>query len=135
MQQRPLTLTVLAAAAGVEGLAFLAAAVGIAVTALRNGLTGPEEVSNAQGFILELVIFTVFGLGLLLCARGWWRAQRWARSIHVLGQLLILVVSVASLGAIEPTQQVLAWVATVIAGGTLVLALTPAVTRSIVQPD
>lgn len=135
MPRRPLLLLVLAITALLEGLGFLAAAVTTAIATLRSGFTGPSEVSSAQGFVLELVIFTVFGLALVATARGWLRARRWARSVHVLAQLLILVVAVPSLGAVEPVQQVVAWVATLLAAGTLVLAFLPAVTRLIVVDE
>lgn len=135
MPQRPPALLVLATTAAIEGVAFLVNALTTAISTWQSGLTGPHEVSSAQGFVLELVIFTVFGLALLATARGWLRARRWARSVHVLAQLLILVVAIPSLGAVEPVQQVVAWVAALLGAGTLVLALTPAVTRAIVPAD
>lgn len=111
------------------------AAAAIALGTIREGFTGPEEVSNLQGFVLELVIFASLGAAFLVTARGWWQCKRWARSLHVLGQLLILVVSVPSLQAIDPVQQGIAWLATAVAAVTLVLCLTPAVTRAIITDD
>lgn len=133
--KRPASLVVLALAALVEGVAFLLAAAATAIATARNGLTGPSEVSSAQGVVLELVIFIVFGVALLATARGWLRGRRWARSVHVLAQLLVLVVAIPSLGAVEPVQQVVAWLATAIAAGTLVVALLPSVTRAILAED
>ena len=135
MQSRPPALLVLAITAVVEGIAFLVNAASTGWSAWQSGLTGPAEVSSAQGFVLELVIFIVFGLALVATGRGWLHARRWARSVHVLAQLLILVVAIPSLGAVAPAQQVIAWIAAVLAGGTLVLALAPTVTRAIVPPD
>lgn len=128
-------LTLLAGIAFVEGLAFLGIAVATAASAAVNGITGPAEVASAQGLILEVVIFGALGAAFIVAARGWLAARRWARSVHVMGQLLILVVAIPSLGAVEPVQQVLAVVGTVLAAGSLVLALTPPVTRAILEQD
>lgn len=135
MQHRPLPLSVLAGVALLEGAAFLGIAVATAVSAAVSGISGPSEVASAQGVILEVVIFGALGAAFIAAARGWLAARRWARSIHVLGQLLILVVAIPSLGAVESVQRVLAVVGTVLAAGSLALALTPSVTRAILEQD
>lgn len=92
--QRPTSLVVAAIVALAEGAALVGYAVYLLVQVARLGLTGPSEVSNAPAVTLEIIIFAVFGAGLLVSGRGLWQARRWARAPIVLGQLIALVVGV-----------------------------------------
>lgn len=122
------SLVVLAAVAGIESLAFLAYAAWTAVAGVAAG-------SPVQGVAVETAVFLAFAGGLAAAARGWWQAQRWARSLHVLAQLLVLVVAAPSLQSTEPLQRIAGIVGVILAAPTLILAMTPAVTRAIVPED
>ena len=80
------SLVVLACIALIEGLGLVAYALFDIVEAGRVGTSGPEDVSNAPALILLVVITAAFGVGLIWVARGWWRAQRWARAPFILSQ-------------------------------------------------
>ncbi|MCF8551881.1 MAG: hypothetical protein K9G05_07390, partial [Candidatus Nanopelagicales bacterium] len=56
----------LAFISALEGIFFVAYGVLIGIGVLTFGLTGPEAVSNPGGVTLEVLIFLVFGAGLLL---------------------------------------------------------------------
>lgn len=121
----------LAGIAAIEGLVLVGYAVFDLVSVIRFGIQGPSEVSNPPAVALQILIFAVFGAGLLLVARGWWRIRRWARAPFLLVQLLALVVGV-------PLVQAGGWVERFIGGATVaiavvggVIALTPAVGRAI----
>lgn len=133
--RRPASLTVLAAVAAVEAVALLGYAGFLAVEGLLTGATGPEAVSTPQGIVLEVLVFAVFGAGLAAAARGWWQGQRWARSLHVLAQLLILVVAAPSVQSSEPAQRIAGLIGLALAVPSIVLAMTPGVTRAIVPED
>ena len=124
------------------GLAIIAAAQGIAligyavfdiVQGVTVGLTGPEEVSNLPGLILQIAIFAALGVGLLFVARGWWRAKYGARAPFIVAQLLALVVGVPLASAPDAgTQQVgIVLVAAAVIG--IVVALLPPVTRVLIE--
>lgn len=92
---RPVTsLVVCAVIAGIQGVALSAYAVYIAVQTARLGITGPAAVSSPIAVTLEIAMFGLFGIAMVLAARGLWRAQRWARSLLVVGQFLALVIGV-----------------------------------------
>ena len=69
-----LPLRIAAIVALVEGAAFTAYAIYVIVEVARFGITGPSAVSNVQSVTSEIVIFAVFGIGLLLAGWGLWRA-------------------------------------------------------------
>ena len=56
-----------------EGLALVIYGIYLIVQVIRLGITGPEEVSNVPAVVLEIAIFTGFGIGVLFAARGLWR--------------------------------------------------------------
>ena len=114
----------LAGIAGIEGLALAGYAVFELIEAIRLGATGPAEVSNPAAITLQIVIFAVFGAGLLMIARGWLRRSRWVRGPFVLAQIIALVVGVPLLqaaGAVEKLAGI-AIVALAVAG--IVLTFT-----------
>lgn len=95
---------VLAGIAAIEGVALAGYALFELVEAVRLGVTGPAEVSNPAAITLQIAIFGVFGVGLLLIARGWLRRSRWVRGPFVLAQIIALVVGVPLVqanGAVE----------------------------------
>jgi hypothetical protein len=94
----------LAAIAFVEGVALIGYGLFDLVESLRVGVTGPADVSNVPAVILQIVIFTAFGAGLVLIARGWWTVRGWARAPFLLAQLIGVFVGYElgqSAGAIE----------------------------------
>lgn len=77
-----------------EGLLLVVYAVSIAVVAVTQGLSGPDDVSSPAGTVVEVVVFLLFGSGLLLIANGRRRDQDWATVPYVLAQLLALMATV-----------------------------------------
>lgn len=130
---RPL-LAVLTAIAGVQGIALIGYAVYDIVQGLRLGLTGPEEVSNLPGLILQIVIFAVLGGASIAIAVGWWRAKFAARAPFIVAQLLALVVGFPLAGGSGSLQSGVGVALVVVAIIGIAVALLPPVTRAIV-PD
>ena len=114
-----------------EGAALVGYAVYVLVQVARLGLTGPSEVSNAPAVTLEIVIFAVFGAGLLVSGRGLWRARRWARAPIVLGQLIALVVGVPLVLAVGWSERVVGAVVVVAAVAATIAILSPPTTRAL----
>ena len=92
----------LAALAALEALALLAYAVIVMVSAVSGNKYGVLGDSTSA-VIIEIAIFTVFGLGLLKVAHGWIRMSRWARGPFIMAQLIGLLagLSFAFSGASE----------------------------------
>lgn len=126
-------LIVLAVIAALQGLALIGYAVFDIVQGVTVGPTGPSEVSNLPGLILQIAIFAALGIGLVFVARGWWGAKYGARAPFIVAQLLALVVGVPLVSAPDVgTQQVgLALVVTGVIG--IVVALVPRVTRLLTE--
>jgi hypothetical protein len=94
----------LAAIALVQGIALIAYGLFDVVESLRVGVTGPAAVSSVPAVILQIVIFAVFGAGLVLIAWGWWTVRGWARAPFLLAQLIGVFVGyelAQSAGAVE----------------------------------
>lgn len=126
-------LVLLAGIAAVQGLVLIGYAIYDIVQGFRLGLTGPEEVSNLPGFILQIVIFAVLGVASSAIAVGWWRAKYAARAPFIVGQLLALVVGFPLAQGMATTQRIVG-VALVVAGVVgIAAALMPPVTRAIVR--
>ena len=127
-------LVTLAAIAGVQGVGLLAYAVFDVVEALRVGLTGPVAVSNPPALIVLVSITAVLGLGMLWLARGWWRAQRWARAPFIMAQLLVGLIGfeLAQSEGVAERSVGLGMIAVASVG--LVVAMLPAVGRAL-EPD
>lgn len=136
MVSRPAApLTALAAIALLEGLALVAYAIFDAVEAVRVGATGPADVSNGPAIALQIIIFLVFGAGLLWVARGWWGSRRWARAPFLLTQLIALVVGVPLAQAQGGTERVVGIALSLVALVGIALVFTPAVTRALTEEN
>lgn len=131
---RPSVL-VLVAISVVEGAFFLGYAVYDLVGAARFGLTGPEEVSNAPALTLQVLMFVLFGAGILAAARGWWGMKRWARAPFVLAQLLVLVVAVPLLSAEGAVERSIAYLGVAMAVVGLIVTFLPSTTRALLGED
>jgi MFS family permease len=126
-------LVLLAAIAAIEGIVLIGYAVYDIIQGLRLGLTGPAEVSNLPGLLLQIVIFAVLGGASIAIAIGWWRAKYAARAPFIVGQLLALVVGfplAQGMGSLQRAVGVALVVAAVVGIGA---ALAPPVTRAIVR--
>lgn len=126
-------LIVLTIIAAVQGVALIGYAVFDIVQGVTVGLTGPSEVSNLPGLVLQIGIFAALGIGLVLVARGWWGAKYGARAPFIVAQLLALVVGIPLVSAPDVgTRQV--GIALVVAGVVgIVLSLLPPVTRVLIE--
>ena len=124
-----------AGVAVVQGIGLIGYAIVDVVQGIRVGITGPQEVSNLPGLILQIVIFAVLGIAMFLIAVGWWRVKYAARAPFIVAQLLALVVGVPLVGAPDTgTQQVgVVLIATAVVG--LVVSLLPPITRALVESD
>ena len=126
-------LVVLAIIAALQGVGLLAYAVYDIVQGLRLGLTGPEEVSNLPGLILQIVIFAVLGVASIAIAVGWWRAKYAARAPFIVAQLLALVVGFPLAQGSGSLQFAVGVALVVVAIIGITVALLPPVTRAIVN--
>lgn len=120
---------------GVQGVFYLVYAILVVVGIARFGVSGPSEVANTPGVILEATIFLAFGLGMVLVAWGWFASKRWARAPFLLVQLLALVVSVPLTGATDLLQQLVAILVTLAAIVGIVIAFTPSVTQYLLRDE
>lgn len=91
----PRPYLLLALIAGLEGLALLVTGL-VAVMHALSGTSYGARGDDSSAIILEVVIFLVFGLGLLVVAKGWYSMKRWARSPFVLAQLIGLAIGIWS---------------------------------------
>lgn len=135
MQHRNPSVLALAGISLIEGAFFLGYAVYDLIGAARFGLTGPEEVSNAPALTLQVLMFVVFGAGILAAARGWWGIKRWARAPFVLAQLLVLVVAVPLMSAAGAVERSVAYVAVAMAVVGLIVTFLPSTTRALLGED
>ena len=131
----PVPLRIAAIVALVEGAAFTAYAIFVLVEVIRFGITGPSAVSNVQSVTLEIVIFAVFGVGLLLSGWALWRMKRWGRAPAVLGQLLGLVVGVPLIGAAGAIERVAGILIVVLAVAALICLFMPATPRALLGEE
>lgn len=126
-------LVLLAAIAGTQGIVLVGYALYDIVQGLRLGLTGPQEVSNLPGFILQIAIFAVLGIASVAIAVGWWRAKYAARAPFIVAQLLALVVGVPLAQGDSTLMRAVGTVLTIVAVVGIGAALLPPVTRAIVR--
>ena len=117
-------LAALAVIALVEGLVLVAYGVYALVEGLRLGATGPDQVSNVPAIALEVLLFALFGVGLIWLARGWWGARRWARAPFVLAQIIALLLGVP-LAQADGTERIVGVAMSLIAVLGIVLVFTP----------
>ena len=126
----PRPFVALAGIALIEGVALLGYGLFDAIEAIRVGATGPEDVSNGPAIALQIVLFAIFGAGLVWIARGWWSARRWARAPFLLAQLLALLVGYdISQGA--GAERFAGVALAIVAALGIVLVFTPAVMRQL----
>ncbi len=131
MSLPPRPLVALAAIALVEGLALIGYGLFDLVEAVRLGATGPQDVSNGPAIVLLIVITLLFGAGLLLVARGWWRARRWARAPFLLAQIIGVLIGYELAQSAGPVERSAGIVVALLAILGIVLVFTPVVTRAL----
>lgn len=127
-------LRILALIALIEGLALLGYAVYDIYGAITIGTTGPEEVSNPAALSLQIVIFALFGAGLVAVSYAWLRGIRWARAPFLVAQFIGLIVGWPLTQAVGGIERTVGMVLVGFAVIGIVMAFTPGVTRSI-EPD
>lgn len=118
-----------------EGLTLTGYGLYLIVQVIRFGITGPAEVSNVPAVVLEILIFSGFGIALLFTARGLWQARRPARAPAVLAQIIAVVVGGPLAASSDAASRVLGIVLVVIAVTTVIAVLSKGVTRDMVGPD
>lgn len=127
-------LVALALVSWLQGAALLGYAVFDVVEAVTVGISGPAPVSNTTGLMLQILLFLVFGAGLLLVGWGWWQVRRWARAPFVLAQLIALVIGVPLAQAAEAGVRLPGILLSAVAGIGLVLVFLPKTTRALLEP-
>ena len=126
---------ILAGIAGIEGLALLAYGAFEIVEAIRFGATGPAAVSSPAAIALQIVIFLLFGAGLVLVARGWLQRARWVRGPFLLAQFIALVVGVPLAQASGSVERAVGIVIAVLAVAGIVLTFTKPVIAVFARRD
>lgn len=119
----------LAAIAAIEGLGLVIYAIFDIIEAVRVGITGPADVSNPAALVLLIVIYLVFGVGLLLVARAWWQMRTWQRGAFVLTQVIALLVFFDLAKSVESLPRAVGLFILVLAVAGIVLVFTPGVLR------
>lgn len=122
-----------AGVAAAEGIGLIGYAIFDVVQWIREGITGPQEVSNLPGLILQIVIFAVLGIAMFLIAVGWWRVKYAARAPFIVAQLLALVVGIPLVSAPDLGTQQVGIILVCVAAVGLVASLLPSVTRALVE--
>lgn len=118
---RPAALLVVVAAVALEALVLLAAGAGYVVLLVTRG------TADLLFAALTVTLAVAVGVGLLACARGLLRAQRWARAPVVTWQLLQAATVVPALGGgFGPAAGVLVALSAVVVVGLFL----PAVARA-----
>lgn len=115
---------ILAVIAGIEGLALLGYGAFEIVEAIRFGASGPAAVSSPAAIMLQIVIFLLFGAGLVLVARGWLRRSRWVRGPFLLTQFIALVIGVPLVQAAGSVERVVGILIVLLAVAGIVLTFT-----------
>ena len=115
---------ILADIAGIEGLALLGYGAFEIVEAIRFGASGPAAVSSPAAIMLQIVIFLLFGAGLVLVARGWLRRSRWVRGPFLLTQFIALVIGVPLVQAAGSVERVVGILIVLLAVAGIVLTFT-----------
>jgi hypothetical protein len=120
---------VIAAIAAIEGLGLIAYAIFDIIEAVRVGITGPADVSNPAALLLLIVIYLVFGAGLLLVARAWWLMRTWQRGAFVLAQVIALLVFFDLARSDEMVPRLVGIAILLMAVTGIILVFTPRVLR------
>lgn len=119
----------IAAIAAIEGLGLIMYAIFDIIEAVRVGITGPADVSNPAALLLLIVIYLVFGIGLLLVARAWWLMRTWQRGAFILTQVIALLVFFDLTRSDESLPRNVGFVILALAVTGIVLVFTPKVLR------
>lgn len=130
---RVTSLTALALVSWIQGTALLAYGLFDVIKAITVGIAGPVQVSSAPALTLQVLLFLLFGAGLILVGLGWWRTRRWARAPFLLAQLIALVVGVPLAQAAEATSRIPGMLLASIAVVGLVLVFLPGTTRALLE--
>lgn len=123
-----------AAIAAVEAIALIGYSAYVGVNGLREGTTGPEEVSNLPALISLIVILAVLGVGMLLIARGWWQGRRWSRSPFILAQVIVVLLGWEASQSTDSAERLVGLVAIAVGVVGIVLAFLPRVTQAL-EPE
>ena len=126
---------ILAAIAGIEGVALLGYGAFEIVEAIRFGATGPAAVSSPGAIALQIAIFLLFGVALVLVARGWLRRSRWVRGPFLLAQFIALVVGVPLVQAAGSVERIVGIAMAVLAVAGIVLTFTKPVIAVFARRD
>lgn len=124
-------LHVAAGIAFVQGVVLVGYALFDIYGAITVGTTGPEEVSNTPALMLQIVIFALFGLGLLAVGYGWIRRARWARAPFLVAQFVAIIIGWPLAQASETVVRMTGALLVVCAVLGIVIALSPKVTRAL----
>ena len=119
----------IAAIAAIEGLGLIMYAIFDIIEAVRVGITGPADVSNPAALLLLIVIYLVFGIGMLLVARAWWLMRTWQRGAFILTQVIALLVFFDLTRSDESLPRNVGFVILALAVTGIVLVFTPKVLR------
>jgi hypothetical protein len=121
-------LRTLAALAAVQGVAMIGY-VGVDVV-----VSATEEQANWGAVAFTVTVLGLWGVGLLLCARGLLGLRRWAFTPIVFTQLVFGAIALSVLGSASVGARV-AWVVIlVLAVVTLVLAFSRPVRDAVTSP-
>lgn len=123
------------AIAAVEAVALVGYAIYIGFNGLREGTTGPAEVSNLPALISLVVILAVLGIGMLLIARGWWQGRRWSRSPFILAQIIVVLLGWEASQSLDSAEKAVGLLAIGVGVLGIALAFLPAVTRALESED
>lgn len=118
-----------------EGAALIGYAIYLVVQVARFGITGPADVSNVPAVVLEILIFALFGAGLVVAARALWRGRRGGRGPAVLAQIIAAVVGGPLAFATEPGPRFVGILVVVVAVVTVIALLSRGVTRELTQEE
>jgi hypothetical protein len=124
-------LRILAVISFLEGFALLGYAIFDIYGAATIGVTGPVEVSNVPALVLQIVIFALFGVGLIAVGYAWLRRIRWARAPFLVAQFIALIIGWPLAQAEGSVERNVGIGLVVLAVVGIILAFTPAVTRAL----
>jgi hypothetical protein len=127
-------LVILASISGIESVALLGYAVFDIYGWIQFGLTGPSEVSNVPGMVLQIAIFALLGAGLAAITWAWLRARRWARAPFITVQAIALIVGWPLANAAGSVERWVGIALFALAAVGIIVALSPRVTR-LLQAD
>lgn len=128
-------LRVAAPLVALEGLFLCGYAVYLLVQVARFGITGPADVSNVPAVVLEIVIFALFGVGLVVAARALWHGHRGGRGPAVLAQIIAAVVGGPLAFSTETPSRVAGIIIVTVAVVTVIALLSRGVTRELTRDE